>query len=101
MIEYTVQVFPNNSKFWYHNSICHREDGPAIESANGDNIWFKHGKMHREDGPAIEYANGSNAWYLNGECLTESEFNSKMFPIKEMTIAEIEALLGMSIKIIK
>ena len=36
----------------------HREDGPAIEYANGNKHWYLNGKLHREDGPAIENANG-------------------------------------------
>ena len=35
------------------------------------------GKFHREDGPAIEWANGIKWWYLNGERLTETEFNAR------------------------
>ena len=30
-----------------------------IEFENGDRYWYKDSKPHREDGPAIEYANGS------------------------------------------
>ena len=45
----------------------HREDGPAIEHANGDKEWYLHGKLHRKDGPAYEDANGTKAWYLHGE----------------------------------
>ena len=37
------------------NDKCHREDGPAIEGANGSKYWYLNGKLHREDGPAIEY----------------------------------------------
>ena len=44
----------------------HREDGPAIEDADGSKEWWVNGKLHREDGPAIEYANGTKAWYVNG-----------------------------------
>ena len=33
------------------------------------------GKRHREDGPAIEYANGHKAWHLNGKEYTETEYN--------------------------
>jgi hypothetical protein len=30
-------------------------------------------KRHREDGPAVEYADGRKSWYLNGEEVTEEE----------------------------
>lgn len=29
--------------------------------------WFLNGKRHREDGPAMEYANGTKWWYINGK----------------------------------
>ena len=45
----------------------HREDGPAIEKADGTTIWFLNGQRHRSDGPAVVYANGSKLWYLNGK----------------------------------
>ena len=51
---YTVKVFDSGSKHWYLN-----------------------GELHREDGPAIEYADGTSAWYLNGEELTEEEFKAR------------------------
>ena len=62
----------------YRNSEgqLHREDGPAIEFANGTKKWFLDGIRHREDGPAIEYTDGDKEWYLNGEELTEEEFNA-------------------------
>ena len=36
MIEYTVKVYPNGDKEWWLNGKLHREDGPAIEDADGD-----------------------------------------------------------------
>jgi len=43
-------------------------------------LWYKPGtdERHREDGPAVEYANGSKFWYLDGVYFTEAEFNLKM-----------------------
>ena len=61
-------------KEWYRNGQLHREDGPAIEYANGYIAWYQNGQRHREDGPAVEYANGDKEWYRNGQRLTESEF---------------------------
>ena len=31
------------------------------------------GKLHREDGPAIEWANGDKMWWLNGKLVTAEE----------------------------
>ena len=61
-------------KYWYLNGKRHREDRPAIESADGNKYWYLNDKLHREDGPAVESANGSKYWYLNGKELTEEEF---------------------------
>jgi len=37
-------------------------------------------KLHREDGPAIEYADGSKYWWLNNEHLTESKWREAVSP---------------------
>ena len=81
MIEYTVKVHSNGSKYWYLNGQYHREDGPAIEGSNGDKYW-----------------------YLNGTEYTEKEYNLKMNPvpvIKELSVSEISQLLGYEIKVVK
>ena len=78
MIEYKVEVDTNGTKCWYLNGKFHREDGPAIEYADGDKRWYLKGNLHREDGPAVEDANGDKRWYLNGKCLTEQEHKETM-----------------------
>ena len=70
--------YAEGGKVWYLNGQLHRVDGPAIEYANGYKAWWLNGKLHREDGPALEFANGHKAWYLNGKELTEAAFNKKM-----------------------
>ena len=100
MKTYTVDVEDNGSKCWYLNGKLHREDGPAAECTNGTKFWFLNDKRHREDGPAIEYSNGTKEWYLNGIVLTEEEFNTRMNP-KELTINQIEQLLGYKIKVVQ
>ena len=96
MIEYTVKVgqFSTN---WYLNKKLHREDGPAVEYTDGHKSWWLSGRLHREDGPAIEYASGHKSWWLNGFRVTEIEV---MEPVKQLTVAEIEVLLGHKIKVI-
>jgi len=54
MIEYVVKVYTHGSKCWYLN-----------------------GKLHREDGPAVERADGTTFWWLNGEHLTEEDLRVK------------------------
>jgi hypothetical protein len=123
-IKYEVIVYPNgdkawflNGKFhredgpavedsdgdkgWYLNGKLHREDGPAIERINGDKFWYLNGKRHREDGPAREYSNGGKYWYLNGESITQEEFNERMSPTIEMTMAQINEALGKNVKVVK
>ena len=78
MIEYTVRVYNDGDKFWFLN-----------------------GQQHREDGPADEGACGGKSWYLNGKYLTQEEHQKRMNPAKELTVAEIEALLGHKVKIVK
>ena len=48
MIEYTVRVNNDGSKFWYINGKFHREDGPAVEWTNGDKFWYLDGKQYTE-----------------------------------------------------
>ena len=50
MIEYTVKVYDSGDKFWCLD-----------------------GKLHREDGPAVEWADGYKSWYLNDKRVTEEE----------------------------
>ena len=101
MIEYTVKVYEDGTKYWYLNDKLHREDGPAIELVNGSKFWYLNAKLHREDGPAIEYANGGKYWCLNGKHLTQEEHRARMSPAKELTVAEVEKLLGHRVKIVK
>ena len=57
----------NGYKAWYINGKLHRENGPANEYINGGKEWYINGKLHRENGPAIEFTNGYKAWYINDE----------------------------------
>ena len=116
--------YAGGTKEWYLNGKLHREDGAAVEWADGDKAWYINGKLHREDGAAIEYAGGTKEWYLNGKLhredgaaivrtygykawylegkkYTQAEFKAKMQPTKELTVADIEKLLGHRVKIVK
>ena len=55
----------------------HREDGAAVERADGAKHWYINNKLHREDGSAVEWADGTKSWYVNGKRLTENEFNRR------------------------
>jgi hypothetical protein len=90
MKTYKVTVDDYGTIRWYLKNKLHREDGPAIERANGDKLWYLNDQRHREDGPAIEYASGAKYWYLNGQELTEAEFNTRTKPSCEGRIVEID-----------
>jgi hypothetical protein len=100
-IKYEVEVFSNGTKYWRLNGKRHREDGPAVEYTNGNKFWYLNDKQHREDGPAVEWISGSKAWFLNGENLTEEEFNKRMAPTVEMTMAQISEALGKNVKVVE
>jgi len=57
--------YADGYKAWYLDGKRHRVDGPAIENANGDSSWYVDDKRHRVDGPAIEYADGGRSWYID------------------------------------
>jgi hypothetical protein len=45
---------------------------------NGTKVWkLPNGLLHRENGPAVEYASGNEAWYINGIKFTEQEYKYK------------------------
>ena len=88
--------YANGDKSWYINGKLHRENGPANEYSDGSKSWYVNGERHREDGPAIEYKNGSKAWCIDGKRLTEEEFNARMNPV-ELTLEEIAEKFGVSV----
>ncbi len=65
--EPTMWVDDFGSKCWYLNGNYHRQDGPAVQWANGHKSWWLHGKLHRQNGPAVEWSNGEKEWWLHGK----------------------------------
>ena len=103
MKEQFIHINEAGSKFYFSDremNILHRDDGPAIEYADGSREWFLNGKLHREDGHAVEYADNSKEWYLNGEELTEEEFNARMNPV-ELTLDEIAEKFNVDVSQLK
>ena len=49
-----------------------------VKQYDNRTAWYLNGKLHREDGPAIEYANGEKSWYLYGLRYSEKEFRDRM-----------------------
>lgn len=69
--------------------------------ASGATYWLLNGQRHREDGPAIVYSNGDKEYYLNDQLLTDEEFNERMTPTVEMTMAQINEALGKKVKVVE
>ena len=40
----------------------------------GNKVWLEDGLLHRDDGPAIEWADGNKEWWLNGKEYTKEEY---------------------------
>jgi hypothetical protein len=67
----------DGTRSWYLNNQRHREDGPAMEWSDGTRSWYWNGLLHRELGPAIEHASGTHEWYWNGQPLTFEQWLDK------------------------
>lgn len=66
-----LTVSKNGNKNWLNKKKeLHREDGPALEWANGDRWWCIDGRLHRIEGPAAEYAEGDKFWCVVGNNIT-------------------------------
>lgn len=99
-----IKIAESGDKFYYSDremKILHREDGPAREHASGVKSWWLNGKLHRKDGPAIEYTNGSKEWWLNDKCITEAEHARRTAKEIVLTLDEIAAKFGISVKQLK
>ena len=100
MKNFTVKVDQGENKQWFHNDALVK-----VEWANGNISHYKDGRLHKDDGPAHIGANGINHWYLEGRPFyNEQEWQTEVAkrnpPPKELTVAQIETLLGFKIKII-
>ena len=79
------------TKRWYDSDgKWHREDGPAIEWADGGKFWCKHGKYHREDGPAIEEANGYKLYWIEHLQYSEEEYWEKIKQLKKCKLFKLD-----------
>jgi hypothetical protein len=50
--------------------------------SDGYKSWWIDGKRHREDGPAIELADGRKLWFLNDEELDPIEWLLKVHELQ-------------------
>jgi hypothetical protein len=58
---------------------------PRVSSSKGCSRWCLFGDLHREDGPAVEHANGYKEYWINGRHYFESEFKIKKEKANEKT----------------
>jgi hypothetical protein len=73
----TIYTDQYGTKLYFRrDGSLHRENGPAVEYADGSKFWYRDGQCHREDGPAAEWASGVKSWFLNGKQYLEAEFNA-------------------------
>jgi len=81
----------HETKRWYDSDgKWHREDGPAIEWADGNKSWYKHGKRHREGGPACDGANGYKGYYLEDIHYSEEEYCYKIKQLKKCKLFKLK-----------
>lgn len=83
-------------KFYYKNGrvasdrayeeVLHREDGPAIEWADGGKSWLVNGKLHREDGPAVVYSKGLKEWWIDGILYSKTQYYKITKEVKKMSL---------------
>jgi len=41
-------------------------------------VWFKNGVIHRDDGPAVEFADGQQLWALEGQEVAKAEVERRL-----------------------
>jgi hypothetical protein len=100
-MNFNVQVDDSGNRNWFLNGELVK-----VEWINGNIFHYKNNKLHNDKGPAYIWANGSKHWYyLEGRLYwTEQDWRDELArrnpPIKELTVAQIEGILGFKIKII-
>ena len=71
-------------KYWKNEEgQVSRDDGPALEYAEGIREWFKNGLRHRENGPAIIWDDGFCLYYLNDNLYFKKEYWKEIEKIKK------------------
>ena len=60
-----------------------------IDEYGNIGYYNEQGQLHREDGPAIEWADGYKDWYLNDKRYSEQEFNDFLLKKRLQRIMEL------------
>ena len=86
-LKYRVEVAKDGTRRYYNNAgELHRDEGPAVDWADGTKLWYQNGQLHRIDGPAVECRDGDKRWYINGKRLTEAEFSQLVMKMSEIAV---------------
>jgi hypothetical protein len=75
--------YANGSKSWWVNGKLHRTDGPAIEQADGRKEWWVGDKLHRVDGPAVIRDDGTTEYWFNDKEVSEGDFQYEVIKANE------------------
>ena len=101
------KVFDDGDECYFdENGYWHRPNNkPAYISSSGYTEYWVHGKLHRTDGPAFIYPDGREYFFLDHIRYTKEDYwkeiERRNSPITEMTMEEVCAALGRTIKIVK
>lgn len=71
-------ICANGNQHYYLNGKLHRLDGPACTYTTGDQTWWLNGVRHCATGPAVSWVSGNKEWWLNGEQYTEEQFSDML-----------------------
>ena len=64
---------------------------PKMETGRiGNRQWYLNDKFHREDGPAVENADGSRAWFFNGKRFYISSLEEFTTEIRLLQMQEVQ-----------
>lgn len=102
-----AKEYDDGKKMWYQNGQLHRDEGPAIITPIGRKEWYQNGQLHRDDGPAMITETGRQKYYYKGKNVGMLDVELQRIPPMrllqvevELTVAEIESILGHKIKIV-
>ena len=68
--------------FWHEYIEEHPNFTGCLINQDNNKAWYKNGQRHREDGPAIEFADGSKRWHLNDKYYSEQDWKIALRKIK-------------------
>jgi hypothetical protein len=67
----------------------------------GNKLWHLNDKLHREDGPAVEYADGDKCWHLNGKEYSEADWLKQTQKVKATCVGKVIEIDGVKYKLVE